>query len=123
MKKKIFYFVLSAFLIISISTTVLAASGQYKYSNGYIMNYKLYAATISGSSGAAAETDTEYEARAFVSIFGYDKNGVVKNSGSKTQDFYVYLGIVGNGSKTFKSYHSLLDENSKPFGVSQTLSY
>lgn len=120
-KKKIFNTLLCLGLILSISSTAYAASGSYTYANGYKMTYKLYSIVIGGKSGAAAETDTSYDARAFVSLFGYDSSGNVKTSGTKTQDFYSYIGLAGNGSKTYMSTHSLLDSNNKPIGSSLKL--
>lgn len=112
---------MAAILSMSMVAYAASTSSSYTYPNGYKMNYQLYEAKVGGASGAGAITETENTARAFVSIFGYDSSGDATNSGSKTQDYYVYLAIAGNGAKSFKSYHSLLDSNNKPIGKSCTL--
>lgn len=123
--KRIIASVAIVFMTVLSIQMIAYASGSktasYTYPNGYKMSYKLYSATISGSSGAAAYTDTDNSARAFVSVFGYDSSGYTTNSGSKTQDYYVYLGIRGKGAKTFKSYHSLLYSNNRPIEKSKNL--
>lgn len=116
-KRLIFLICLIIGTLFSVAYICFAKSASYRYPNGYVMDYNLIAATVSGSSGAGATTKTENEAVAFASIFSY-KGSTVKNSGTKQQDFYVYLAITGNGGNTFKSYHSLKDEKNVPLGQS-----
>lgn len=122
MKRTIFCVCLSMVILLSSGTIVYAAQRSYTYPNGYVMKYDAYKAAISGSSGAAAYTQTENEAIAFVALFS-SKNGVAKNSGTKEQDFYVYLGITGNGGTAFKSVHSLKYPNENPIGDSKKIEF
>lgn len=122
MKRTIFCVCLSMIILLSSGTIVFAAQQSYTYPNGYVMNYDSYKAAISGSSGVAAYTQTENEAIAFVALFS-SKNGVAKNSGTKEQNFYVYLGITGNGGNAFKSVHSLKYPNGNPIGISRKVEF
>ncbi len=116
MKKSLFTFFLLVVMVLSIGGAVYAKSAKYRYSNGYVMAYKLYTDTIAGEGAACGETDTENEAVAFVSVFSY-KNGVAKNSASKQQDYYVYLGLPAKGGNSFRSGHALKYSNGTPCGV------
>lgn len=116
MKRTVFYICLLVVLLSS-GTIVFAAQKSFTYPNGYVMKYDAYKATVSGQSGIGAYTQTDNEAIAFVALFS-NKNGVAKNSGTKQQDFYVYLGIPANGGTTYKSVHSLKYPNANPVGVS-----
>ncbi len=116
MKKSLFSFFLIVVMVLSVGGIAYAKSLTYTYPNGYTMSYKLYAMKVAGESGAGAETDTENDAIAFVSIFSY-KNGTAKNSASKQQDYYVYLAIPGKGGNFFKSGHALKYDNGVPCGT------
>ena len=116
MKKSLFTFFLVAVMVLSVGGAAYAKSARYPYPNGYVMSYKLYTMKVAGESGAGAETDTENQAIAFVSIFSY-KNGTAKNSASKQQDYYVYLAIPGKGGNFFKSGHALKYDNGVPCGT------
>lgn len=116
MKKGMFMFFLLAVMVLSVGGAVYAQSAKYRYANGYVMAYKLYAGTIAGEGAACGETDTENEAVAFVSVFSY-KNGVAKNSASKQQAHYVYLGLPAKGGNFFKSGHALKYSSGTPCGV------
>lgn len=115
MKKKCFSVLLVLTMIVSIGTIAYAKSEVFRYPNGYIMSYNLFGANIGGKSGAGASTSTEDEATSFVAIFSY-KGDVVRNSGTKQRDYYVYLGIPGNGGNTFVSHHSLKYPEGRPIG-------
>lgn len=115
MKKSLFTFFLIAVMVLSIGGVAYAKSAKYHYPNGYVMEYKLYAMKVAGESGAGAETSTENNAIAFVSIFSY-KNGTAKNSDSKQLDYYVTLAISGKGGNFFKSGHALKYDTGVPCG-------
>ncbi len=114
MKKSLFTFFLVAVMVLSIGGAAYAKSAKYRYSNGYVMEYQLYGIKVAGESGAAGVTSTEDPANAFVSVFSY-KNGTAKNSASKQQSYYVYLGLPGKGGNSFRSGHALKDGN-VPYG-------
>ncbi|MDE6025611.1 MAG: hypothetical protein K2G45_09165 [Lachnospiraceae bacterium] len=115
MKKSLFTFFLIAAMVLSIGGAAYAKSAKYRYSNGYVMEYKLYSISVAGESGVAAITSTDDSAVAFVSAFSY-KNGTVKNSESKQQPGYAYIGLSGEGGNSFRSGHALKDYDYVPYG-------
>lgn len=106
-------------MVCSMGVAVYADS-VYPYPNGYKMNYDIYKVTVAGSGGVGGYTNTENDAIAFVGLFSY-KNGTVKNSGTKQQDFYVSLAIPASGGNYFVSHHALKYSNNVPVGASKHL--
>lgn len=115
MKKSLFTFFLIAVMVLSIGGVAYAKSAKYRYSNGYVMEYKLYSTTIAGESGVGAVTTTDNVAIAFVSAFSY-RNGTAKNSASTQGAGYAYVGMPGKGGNVFKSGHALKNEDGVPYG-------
>lgn len=120
-KKKIFNVILCFSLLFAISSTVYATVAKYRYSNGYVMEYQLYAIKVGTSGSAGAITETKNDAKAFVAIFGYSSTGAVKNSGTKTKDLYASMTLSANGSTKYTSTHSLLYHDKRPVGTSLKL--
>ncbi len=121
-KRTIFCVCLSMIILLSSGTIAFAAQQSYTYPNGYVMKHDGYAVTISGKSGVGAYTQTANEAIAYVALFS-SKNGVAKNSGTKEQDFYVYLGITAEGGNTFKRVHALKYPGGNPIGYSVKINF
>lgn len=115
MKKSLFTFFLIVVMVLSVGGIAYAKSAKYRYSNGYVMEYKLYSATIAGEGGVGAVTTTDNVAIAFVSAFSY-KKGIAKNSASTQQLGYAYVGITSEGGNVFKSGHALKNTDGVPYG-------
>lgn len=116
MKKYLFTLGLCSILALSIVGTVFAATAS---KGKYEMKYNLYAATVSGASGAGASTAESSgkgaEVYAFASVFSY-KGSTIKNSDSKTQVSHISVAIAGNGGNSYKSYHNLKNDDYRPIG-------
>ena len=104
-------------MVVYASTT----SKTYTYSNKYVMEYSLSVTGSTSSSAGAAITSTDNEAVAFASLFGYNSSGTAVCSGSVYQDAYVYITKAGKKAVKYTSYHSLVDENHKPYGSSKSI--
>ncbi|MDE6761166.1 MAG: hypothetical protein K2J90_10895 [Lachnospiraceae bacterium] len=121
MKKYLFALGLCAVLVLSVVSSVLAASAK---KGDYKMKYDLYSAKVGGASGAGAMTAEDSgkgsEVYAFASVYSY-KGSTVKNSAADTKVSHVTVAIAGKGGNTYKSYHNLKNDDYRPIGNNLTL--